>query len=446
MPGMPSGLPVLSDSSRRRRFLRAALGCWLGMGGLALASLLFFPQQTSFMLTITGITVGSGALIAALLHFGYLRLACLTFCVTVNCAFFGLALLIHRVDALSTDAIMTRVSCLALSGVAIVFSGALIGRWAGFIFAACNTAVLAGLLQFDPLFAPQVSIPFFWWVLAVAVSVYESLVTDTLTRLEAAHNDLERAVDERTADLHRTIAELREAKAEIDAANSDLQAFAGAASHDLRSPLTGIMGFADMLQLTLKQKITAEELTRLGYISELSQKMAVIIEDFLRLARANRVNLSLAAVQVSAMAKEAADQLAHQHPQRVAEWHISPLITVHADPGMVRIVVDNLLHNAWKYSGTRERTIITIAAIEQQGMQGFSVADNGVGFSMHDAGCLFQPFVRLHDASAFPGTGIGLATVQRIIKRHGGRIWVEAEPGRGATFFVLFGDPASAHR
>ncbi len=161
--------------------------------------------------------------------------------------------------------------------------------------------------------------------------------------------------------------------------------------------------------------------------------MAALIDDMLLLSRISRTEVNRERVDLSRLALTVADELKHQDPERVVAVEIQAGLSTHADPGLMRVLLDNLFGNAWKFTARTTDARIEFSAQTEGAQTVFSVKDNGAGFDMAHAGTLFQPFQRLHDAADFPGTGIGLATVQRVVDHHGGRIWAHGAVGRGAT-------------
>lgn len=237
---------------------------------------------------------------------------------------------------------------------------------------------------------------------------------------------LERRVSERTA--------------ELSAANKELEAFAYSVSHDLRTPLRGIDGFS---QLLLEQHSAALGEQGIGYLQRVrrgTQRMGALIDDMLMLSRVARAPLSRVNVDLSALAAEVAAELQRQSPARRVAWRLAPAIEIDADAGLIRILLDNLLGNAWKYTRDSAAPVIELGVESVAAGVAFFVRDNGVGFDMAYAGKLFQAFQRLHRPKDFEGTGIGLATAARVVQRHGGRISAEGRPGDGATFHVFLPD------
>ncbi|MBJ6802535.1 PAS domain-containing sensor histidine kinase [Geomonas propionica] len=226
---------------------------------------------------------------------------------------------------------------------------------------------------------------------------------------------------------------------ELETANEELEAFNYTVSHDLRRPLTAIYGFAQVIMEIYGAQLEPQCRDYVQEIVNGSIKMNHLIDTLLNFSRRYTVSLSREQVDVSALAEEILAELRLSDPQRRAECVVQPGVVADADPQLLRVVLDNLLGNAWKYSAKKEEPRLEFGAVERQGRETFFVRDNGAGFDMSRASVLFKPFQRLHDSDDFKGTGIGLASVQRIIQRHGGQIWAEAEPDCGATFFFTLG-------
>ena len=255
----------------------------------------------------------------------------------------------------------------------------------------------------------------------------------------------QKAAQQRIADLNRQL----EGKVEqVSEVNRELEAFSYSVSHDLRAPLRHVAGFADKLSRHLGEGVDEKARHYLGVIGNSARRMSSLIDDLLVYSRLGRSALKLQPVDMQSLAEEtravldanlAADAADLDQPAHRVEWRLAPLPVVIADENMMRQLWLNLLGNAVKYSAQRERAVIEVEyEPAADGGHHFRVRDNGVGFDMEYAGSLFGVFQRLHKASEYPGTGIGLASVRRVLSRHGGRIWAEAEPDRGATFhFVL---------
>lgn len=230
-------------------------------------------------------------------------------------------------------------------------------------------------------------------------------------------------------------ARVAERTAELSAANSELAAFSYSVSHDLRAPLRSISGFSQALLEEYENTLDAQGQDYLRRICRATQHMGGLIDALLQLSRVTRAELSRTSVDLTAMARAITEDLRRQHPDRAVACTISPKLTAEGDAQLLWIVLENLLGNAWKFTARQAQASITFGARALDGTVTFFVRDNGAGFDMRYADKLFGAFQRLHRTDEFPGTGVGLATVQRIIHRHGGRIWTEAEVGRGATFY-----------
>ena len=215
--------------------------------------------------------------------------------------------------------------------------------------------------------------------------------------------------------------------------------FAYSVSHDLRAPLRAIDGFSVALLEDYRDKLDEEGKTYLRYLQEGSHEMRDLIDGLLNLSRSSRGELSVEQVDLSAMATQVTNELRKTEPDRQVSIHIAPGVKALADHRLLRAVMENLLGNAWKYTSRRSDGRIEFTIEEQEGTTVYLVRDNGAGFDMAYSDKLFLPFQRLHKSTEFPGIGIGLATVERIIHRHGGRIWAEAVPGEGATFYFTLG-------
>ncbi|HCC47911.1 MAG TPA: hypothetical protein DEQ38_07340 [Elusimicrobia bacterium] len=244
--------------------------------------------------------------------------------------------------------------------------------------------------------------------------------------LRQAHTEMEGKVRERTAELRL--------------ANKELEAFTYSASHDLRAPLRRIDGFSSLLEEDCAAQLSEEGREHLGRIRAGCRQMAQVIDSLLRLSRVMRQELDMKELDLSALAEEIFAGLRETEPLRKVQFTAAGGLTAVGDRVLLGEVLENLLSNAWKFTGKTAAPVIEFGASEKDGERIYFVRDNGKGFDMKYAGKLFRPFQRLHSPAEFPGTGIGLTTVQRIIERHGGRIWVEGEEDRGAVFyFTLHG-------
>jgi PAS domain S-box-containing protein len=255
---------------------------------------------------------------------------------------------------------------------------------------------------------------------------------DTVVLMTVADLTAHKRAEHQVRELNRQL----EGKVEqVSEVNRELEAFSYSVSHDLRAPLRHIAGFADKLGRHLGEQVDDKSRHYLDIISGSATRMAGLIDDLLVYSRLGRHALRLQPVDMQSLVEETRQMLSSDLGGRRVDWHLQPLPIVIADENMMRQVWQNLLGNALKYSVQRDPARIEVTSRTQDdGATHFTVRDNGAGFDMAYAGKLFGVFQRLHKASDFPGSGIGLANVRRILARHGGRIWAEAEPDRGATF------------
>jgi signal transduction histidine kinase len=223
---------------------------------------------------------------------------------------------------------------------------------------------------------------------------------------------------------------------QLEATNKELEAFSYSVSHDLRAPLRSIDGFSQALLEDYAPRLDAAGRDCLQRVRVATQRMAELIDDLLQLSRVTRAEMHREPVDLSALAAETVAALRHAHPERTVKTRIEPNLSTDADPRLLRVLLNNLLGNAWKFTGRRtDACIELVLAGREKGRPVFSVSDNGAGFDPAHANKLFKAFQRLHSPADFPGTGIGLATVQRIVNRHGGRVWAEGQVEEGATFY-----------
>jgi PAS domain S-box-containing protein len=233
----------------------------------------------------------------------------------------------------------------------------------------------------------------------------------------------------------RDITERKVTETALKVANRELEAFSYSVAHDLRAPLRGMNGFAQVLLDTYKNKLDAQGQDWLQEILVNARKMGDLIDGLLSLARVTRSELDPRDADLSEIARDASDRLRASEPHRSVEFRVQEWLRADVDSRLARALFDNLLGNAWKFTGNVASACIEFGATDKDGASAFFVRDNGAGFDMAFADNLFVPFQRLHTLDEFPGTGIGLATVQRIVQRHGGRIWAEGAVGLGATFY-----------
>ncbi len=269
------------------------------------------------------------------------------------------------------------------------------------------------------------------------IIMFSEMITER-KRAEEAINNLKDELEERVRD--RTM--------QLEIANKELETFSYSVSHDLRAPLRSIEGFSQRLMEDYANQLDEAGLDALKRIRRSSQHMAHLIEDLLKLSRIGRSEMVWKSVDLTAMAVAVSADLQHTLPERSVEWIIQPGLVVMGDGTLLQIALENLLGNAWKFSGKRDRARIEFGTVSPASIAGeaigeretiYFVKDNGAGFDMAFAHKLFVVFQRLHSEEQFPGTGVGLSTVQRIILRHGGRIWAEGQLDQGATFYFTLG-------
>ncbi len=243
----------------------------------------------------------------------------------------------------------------------------------------------------------------------------------------------------------RAETEIQQRSADLEATIAELETFSYSVSHDLRAPLQSMVGFSEELLERHTETLSEDGIDYLQRIHAAGLDMGHLIDGLLGLSRATRGTLATEEIDLSALAQSVVDALMERDPSRLTSVEIEPNLLAHTDPRLIRSVLENLLGNAWKFTSKRPRDArIRVGAREENGATAYFVEDNGVGLDMAYADSLFTPFRRLHSQEGFPGAGIGLATVDRIVQRHGGRVWVQAEPGEGATFYFTLNSPTKS--
>ncbi len=237
---------------------------------------------------------------------------------------------------------------------------------------------------------------------------------------------------------------LRDRTAELEEANQELESFSYSVAHDLRAPLRAVDGFSVMLEETAEEELTPESRRLVGLIRRGSQEMGRLIDDLLAFSRLGRQPLNRGVVDLGKLVAEIVEDQQREAGSREVEVELGALPACSGDAALLRQVFVNLLSNAWKYTRSNPRARICVDHLVLDGEGVYRVRDNGVGFDMKYADKLFVIFQRLHSKEQFEGTGVGLSLVQRIVHRHGGRIWAEAEPGKGATFYLTLSPRAGA--
>lgn len=270
---------------------------------------------------------------------------------------------------------------------------------------------------------------------ALLVDAFNDMLAQIQLRdneLLQARNDLENRVTERTRELL--------------VANRELEAFSYSVSHDLRGPVDAINGFTYVLRKEYGDKFDSKATELIEHIKASGKRMMQLIDDLLNLSRVSSRAMERKPVDLGAMARSIGEELRQSHPERNVEFVIADVKNVEGDPRLLTIVMENLLRNSWKYTSLHPKARIEFGSKEQDGKTIYYVRDDGAGFDSRAAERLFQPFQRLHPAAQFPGNGIGLATVQRIIRRHGGEVWAEGEVDKGATFYFCLDATRSGTR
>lgn len=246
------------------------------------------------------------------------------------------------------------------------------------------------------------------------------------------------------ADLQQRNEQLARARIAAEAASNELEAFSYSVSHDLRAPLRAIDGFSRALVEDSGERLDERGMEHVRRVRAGVDRMAKLIDDLLRLSRVAANELVLEDVDMTALAGVVAERLAASHPDRNVRFDVQPGLVARADARLVEIVFENLLGNAWKFTARRPVAHVEVGVRPDRRGDAFFVRDDGAGFDPAFATRMFAPFARFHSAREFEGTGIGLATVARIVRRHGGRIWADSEPEKGATFFFTLDHASTA--
>ena len=324
------------------------------------------------------------------------------------------ALQTQKFDLLLTDLMMPEMDGISLLRAARELDGDLIGVMMtghGTIDTAVE-AMKAGAL--DYIIKP--------FKLSAILPVISRALTIRRLRMENA--DLARRVSHRTAELEEV--------------NRELEAFSYSVAHDLRAPLRAVLGFTAILQESHAGQLPEDVRGLLDHVTRNAHRMAELIDGLLRLSRLGRQQLKVESVAMTRLVRDVVDELSKDPGDDPVTIVVNPLPDVMADQILLRQVITNLVSNAIKFTRGRQPARVTIGCEQQEGADVFFVRDNGAGFDMRHAERLFGVFQRLHPSGNFPGTGIGLSIVQRIVHRHGGRVWAQAEVDRGATFYFTF--------
>src|SRR5262249_24742971 len=276
-----------------------------------------------------------------------------------------------------------------------------------------------------------------FWANAVITPMYDQ--SGVLRGFSKVLRDIteRRRAEEEIRQLNRELEQrVRDRTKELEATNKELEAFTYSVSHDLRAPLRHIAGFSKMLAEECGDSLKPEGQHYLQRIQDGTRRMGTLVDDLLNLARIGRHELRLQVTGLDSIVRDVISELRPDTEGRSVEWKIGGLPYVEGDPALLKVVFHNLLSNALKYTRPRSPAVVEVGRDEVDGAPVVFVRDNGVGFNMKYADKLFGVFQRLHRAEDFEGTGVGLATVQRVVQKHGGRIWAQAELDKGATFYV----------
>ncbi len=289
---------------------------------------------------------------------------------------------------------------------------------------------------------------------SLALKLVQGGAQDFVAKVDVSGNNLTRAIlyavereklEQEFRKLNLQLEQrVKDRTAELEASNRELEAFSYSVSHDLRAPLSVLIGFAELLRLKNEAQLDEIGQKYLRRIHESAFRMSELMNDLIRLAKVSRQGPTREKVPLRSLVDEVVAELESQNEKRKIEWRIGALPVVECDHGLMKQVLANLISNAVKYTRPREIAVIEIGETIMGGERTFFVRDNGVGFDMKNANKLFVPFQRLHRHEEFEGTGIGLATVQRIVEKHKGRVWVESKVGVGSTFFFTLNMGARA--
>jgi signal transduction histidine kinase len=333
-----------------------------------------------------------------------------------------------RTNALQAGLVATAVAGLVI--VLVIFVGALINRPVSALSEAATKAAEGKLDGPVPVTGPK--------EIAQVAEDFNLMITvrrEKEMEVKKLNSQLEQHVHERTADLEKTNLALTTRSNELQTANKELEAFCYSVSHDLRAPVRTIGGFTRVLMQDFGKQLGNDGKNYLVRVERAVDRMTELIDDLLELSRISRSKLDYREVDLSELATAVSRELKSSAPERPVTFDVQPGLIACGDAGLLRVLMENLLGNSWKFTGKHQAPRIEFGKEQAGGIAAFFVRDNGAGFDMKYANKLFGAFERLHSPGEYEGHGIGLATVQRIVHRHGGRAWGQGRPGEGAIFY-----------
>ena len=437
-----SNREIGSDLERRSQFLRILNQSWLVIGFVGILAYIFFPQDRVQIAAILLLAFFTFFTVKFLIAQKWIFQAGFIFTLLVNFSFFSIFLLRFFEFGL-LRAMLEYKYILMMMGLAVIFAGAFIHRYAAFSLAALNSTLLLFFNYLEPQASSELNVHIFWWLIALISWLYESTLERAFTRLQREQESLEEKVASRTGELQQAVQELEHAKLELQEKNSELESFSYSVSHDLRAPLRALNGYSNALEEDYLDQLHDDGRHILHRMRENVNRMELLIQDLLTLSRVDRAKLERQLINPDQMVRQIMEELRKDIPDQPIEVNIKELVPCEADPVLLRQVFTNLLSNAIKFSRQRTPAVLTISSHTTPEGVVYSISDNGVGFNMQLADRLFSPFQRMHPADEYEGTGIGLSIVRRIVQRHGGRVWVQAGEDQGATFYFTLSDKPS---